>query len=115
MEEVAKVTQRDEARLSGENLGNLLANTVREVGLELSCLIGQGYDTAKRMSSHAVGVAAVITRELAPEGQYYHCAMHVFNLVAATLTRIHVSETAWISMRIFQQQSKAKFSSQTDG
>lgn len=52
---------------------------LRDKGVDVTYLCGQGYDGAANMSGRLNGVQAVIQREH-PAALYMHCASHSLNL-----------------------------------
>ena len=69
-------------RITGEALACTLLTTLRNVGLPVENLRGQGYDGAASMSCNTVDVQARI-REDAPLVVYTHCSSHCLNIVLA--------------------------------
>ncbi|XP_041372811.1 52 kDa repressor of the inhibitor of the protein kinase-like [Gigantopelta aegis] len=69
-------------RITGKALACTLLTTLRNAGLPVENLRGQGYDGAASMSSNTVGVQARIRKE-APLAVYTHCSSHCLNLVLA--------------------------------
>jgi hypothetical protein len=55
-------------------------NSIKEKGLALEKLRGQGYDGAATVSGVYSGVQARI-KEMQPRAIYVHCALHILNLV----------------------------------
>jgi len=68
---------------------------LKEWGLHLDDIVGQGYDGAASMSSERVGLQARIRAE-APLAVYVHCSGHSLNLVIALAAVCHASETHYI-------------------
>lgn len=64
---------------TGENLANTIIQKLKEVGLSLEFLRGQGYDGGANMSGKYRGVQARILN-LQPKATYTHCASHRLNL-----------------------------------
>jgi len=69
-------------RITGDVIASTLLREMEDMGLDLSYLVGQGYDGAANMSSERVGVQGRIKRE-APLATYTHCSGHALNLVIA--------------------------------
>ena len=65
--------------LSGEGLCNLILNELRDLGLDISNLRGQGYDGGANFSGQFRGVQARILT-VQPLAFYTHCAAHCLNL-----------------------------------
>ena len=53
------------------------------MGLDMSCLVGQGYNGASVMSSSKNGVQSKITAQY-PNATYVHCRSHVLNLAISS-------------------------------
>ena len=64
------------ARVRAVDIADAIMTTIVNLGLSLSSLRGQGYDSASTMSGSKTGVQAQI-RECQPKA---HCAGHSFNL-----------------------------------
>lgn len=79
--------EHSETRLSGKAIGETLLRKIRDLGLDLSLCVGQGYDGAGAMASERVGVSATIQNE-APLAFYFHCAMHCLNLSASAAIKV---------------------------
>jgi len=62
-----------------ENLANVIVQKLKELGLSLEFLRGQGYDGGANMSWKYKGVQARILN-LQPKASYTHCASHRLNL-----------------------------------
>jgi len=54
--------------------------SIRDLGLDLDVLVGQGYDGAAVMSGRFRGVRTLIAEKY-PKAQFVHCAAHTLNLV----------------------------------
>jgi len=70
------------SRITGDVIASTLLTEMEDMGLNLSYLVGQGYDGAANMSSARVGVQGRIKQE-APLATYMHCSGHALNLVIA--------------------------------
>ena len=78
-------------RITGQCIAEGIIGFLRDVGLEVEKVRGQGYDGASNMASARVGVQARI-KELAPLATYMHCSGHCLNLVIChlcSLTEVH--------------------------
>ena len=64
---------------TGENLANTIVQKLKEIGLSLEFLRGQGYGGGANMSGKYRGVQARILN-LQPKAIYTHCASHRLNL-----------------------------------
>ena len=67
-------------RITGEEIAGTIVKFLRDHGITLEGMRGQGYDGAANMSSDRVGVQKCI-RDLAPHATYIHCHSHSLNLV----------------------------------
>ncbi|KAL4119471.1 hypothetical protein QTP88_012278 [Uroleucon formosanum] len=67
---------------TGENLANTIIQKLKEIGLSLEFLRGQGYDSGANMSGKYHGVQARILN-LQPKATYTHCASHHLTLIKA--------------------------------
>lgn len=72
---------------TGKEISQTLLETVKNLGLDLNMLRGQGYDGAANMSGRHNGVQAII-RQLYPSAIYVHCASHTLNLCLNTASKI---------------------------
>ena len=68
------------ADLTGEGIANKILNFVRNLGLDMTYMVGQGYDGASSMSGKFNGTQAIIRQQF-PNAIYVHCASHALNLV----------------------------------
>ena len=66
--------------LSGAGIAKQILNTLQDNQLDLSHMVGQGYDGASAMSGNLNGVQAHV-RKAAPTAVYVHCSSHSLNLV----------------------------------
>lgn len=69
-------------RITGEAISEAIITTLRNLGLDIKNIRGQGYDGASNMSSDNVGVQRRI-KEQSPKAAYVHCSGHCLNLVIA--------------------------------
>ncbi|XP_025191788.1 52 kDa repressor of the inhibitor of the protein kinase-like [Melanaphis sacchari] len=65
--------------VTGLGLATVLLNTLKELGLDLDKLRGQGYDGAATMSGNFRGVQAIVKKSY-PKALYTHCVSHSLNL-----------------------------------
>jgi len=72
---------------TGHNLALLIMQCLRDLNLDCTYLVGQGYDGAANMSGVFNGVQAII-RENCPHALYLHCASHSLNLAICTASGI---------------------------
>ena len=63
-------------RMDAQSISDTLLSTIQKWGLDLACLVGQGYDGATVMSSSKNGVQSKI-KEKCPNATYVHCRSHV--------------------------------------
>jgi len=80
-------TEHNEIKLCGKAIGDTLLRHIKDFGLDLQYLVGQGYDGAALMSSERVGVCSVI-KSATPLADYFHCCMHALNLSCSRATKI---------------------------
>ena len=73
-----KISKRD-----AETIAEAIVSTIQQWGLDMSCLVGQGYDGASVMSSSNNGVQAKV-KVLYPNATYVHCRSHVLNLAISS-------------------------------
>lgn len=60
---------------------------LKDAGLILSNLVGQGYDGCSTMAGKEAGVNRIIQKEL-PKALFFHCASHKLNLVINDLNEV---------------------------
>lgn len=65
--------------LTGKGLSVLILETLRDLGINCSMMVGQGYDGAAAMSGSFKGVQAEIRKKY-PCALYVHCSSHCLNL-----------------------------------
>ena len=73
--------------LSGEGLSNQILKLLRDLGLDLNRMRGQGYDGAASMSGKFNGAQAKISA-MYPLAVYVHCACHCLNLALLPLVML---------------------------
>ena len=71
------------AKMDAQTIADALVSTLQKWGLNLSFLVGQGYDGASVMSSSRNGVQAKIAVKY-PNATYVHCRSHVLNLAISS-------------------------------
>ena len=64
---------------TGQQLYELLTDTLTSLGFKLPNLVGEGYDGASNMSGKTLGLAAKM-KAVAPKSLYVHCHAHRLNL-----------------------------------
>ena len=72
--------------LDAQGLSTYILDTLRHFGLDVACIVSQGYDGASMMSGRCNGVQQRI-KEVAPQALYVHCYAHCLNLVLVDATR----------------------------
>ncbi|XP_028966491.1 zinc finger MYM-type protein 1-like [Galendromus occidentalis] len=82
----------DVVEKTGAGLARTILDNLREEGLDVRNLRGQGYDGCSSMSGQYKGVQAQIKAEV-PKALYFHCASHCLNLAL-----VHSSEI--VSIRL---------------
>ena len=84
MDIIQRATAQDvqgELHLTGSVIGSIFLSIVKELGLNLSRCVGQGYDGASVLASDRVGASSKFRSE-SNHAYYFHCAMHCLNLSA---------------------------------
>ena len=66
--------------LTAESLSNAIQDEMKQIGVNIHNLVGQGYDGAAVMSGKCAGVQEKI-RTIVPQALYVHCFAHRLNLV----------------------------------
>ena len=79
---------------SGRALAEKIQGNLRDWGLPLQNLRGQGYDGASNMSGNLNGCAKAI-HEQQPEALYLHCASHLLNLAVMSMTTVQPVRNMW--------------------
>lgn len=65
--------------LTGAGLAETILSELKDCGLDLSLLVGQGYDGASAMKGQFSGVQALVKKDY-PAALYVHCSAHCLNL-----------------------------------
>ena len=65
--------------LTGKGLSQSILDTLRSYDLDLSKMVGQGYDEASAMSGQFKGVQMEV-QKVCPTAAYVHCSSHCLNL-----------------------------------
>lgn len=73
--------------LTAENVTKVILQRCEELHLDMSKLVGQGYDGAATMCGHVSGVQTRI-KEKYPNARYVHCASHRLNLALSNAMSI---------------------------
>ena len=64
----------------GETIFRLITDKMKDLGLDLSGVVGLGFDGASNMSGANKGVATRFKEECSPKAVYIHCYGHLLNL-----------------------------------
>lgn len=70
-------------KMDAQTIADALLSTLQKWGLDMSFLVGQGYDGASVMSSGRNGVQAKIAEKY-PHAVYVYCRSHVLNLAISS-------------------------------
>lgn len=73
--------------MSAKGISEVILDRCKEYGLDMSKLLGQGYDGCSAMAGHISGVQARI-KESYPKAIFTHCAAHRLNLVVQKLSSV---------------------------
>jgi hypothetical protein len=73
--------------MTGVGLANTILSRLKQFQLDLTYLVGQGYDGASAMSGIFNGVQAIIRDEF-PAASYVHCASHSLNLTLSSACKL---------------------------
>lgn len=68
--------------LTGKALAGKILDSLESYGVDLTGLIGQGYDGASAMSGHYNGVCKIV-QDKYPKALFVHCAAHSLNLAVS--------------------------------
>ena len=97
---------------SGEAIAEKLKTTVKNLGLDIGDIRGQGYDGASNMSGASAGVAKRL-RDENDLAIYVHCFAHRLNLCVAASCKepviTHMMNTVRIVSEFFQYPKRAEF------
>ena len=97
---------------SGEAIAEKLKTTVKNLGLDVGNVRGQGYDGASNMSGASAGVAKRI-QDVNPLAIYVHCFAHRLNLCVAASCKqpliTHMMDTVRVVSEFFQYPKRAEF------
>ncbi len=75
--------------IKGEQICELIKETVRKLGLDMRDCRGQGYDGAGSMAGKHIGAASLIKTDF-PSAVYVHCAAHRLNLCVSFLQDVRI-------------------------
>ena len=95
MDIIQRATAQDvqgELCLTGSVIGSIFLSIVKELGLNLSRCVGQGYDGASVLASDRVGASSKFCSE-SNHAYYFHCAMHCLNLSAMKTVSVETFTT----------------------
>lgn len=99
----------EDVKLSGKAIGSVIVSHIEKLKLKEVVVVGCGFDGAASMSSAKVGAAAVL-KDQYPLADYFHCCMHVLNLVASqacTVTDIrHCQDIVGETVAFFNYSAK---------
>ena len=70
--------------VSSKGITTTTLNMLREIGLDIGLIHGQGYDGASTVSGQWKGVQAEV-KNFTPVAPYVHCSSHVLNLICKQL------------------------------
>ncbi|XP_022175945.1 52 kDa repressor of the inhibitor of the protein kinase-like [Myzus persicae] len=73
--------------LSGSGLASVILENLKNHGIILEKMVGQGYDGAAAMSGHLNGVQSIVRRTF-PRALYVHCSAHSLNLAISDACKI---------------------------
>ena len=73
--------------MTGEGLATSILTRLGQMPVDLSYMVGQGYDGASAMSGVFNGVQAIILRQ-DPSAIYVHCSSHCLNLILSTACKL---------------------------
>lgn len=83
--------------VTGHGIATKIIQELQELGIDLSGLVGMGFDGASAMSGHMSGAQATI-RQQYPAALYVHCAAHCLNLVISKSSEIAAIRNCWGSI-----------------
>ena len=86
-------------KMDAQTIADALLSTLQQWGVNLSFLVGQGYDGASVMSSSKNGVQAKIAEKF-PNATYIHCRSHVLNLANLAAAPVYDLSVTFL-MRFF--------------
>ena len=73
---------------TAEGLANTIITNSLEFGLDMTKLVGQGYDGCSTMAGKEGGVQAIIRKKY-PKAAFVHCSSHKLNLVVNDLNNVN--------------------------
>ena len=82
-----------ETGLSGQALSTLIMEGIRNLGLDMECCRGQGYDGAGNMSGKYQGAASLIQNDY-HRAIYVNCAAHRLNLCVTHSSKLFTLRTS---------------------
>ena len=92
---VTFVSTRD---TTGETIAKVILNQMSQWGLDLSKIVGQGYDGAGNMSGRTKGAQARIS-SVHPAAVYVHCKNHSLNLAIVHACKQKIVSNMFVSLR----------------
>ena len=84
--------------LSGAGLASQLVKILQRHKIDMTKMVGQGYDVAAAMSGRDKGVQQYISSEV-PTASYSHCMLHVLNLCLIKATEVKELQAAVACMK----------------
>ena len=96
--------------LTGAGLAAQLLATLRANGIDISTMVGQGYDGAAAMSGEMNGVQKHV-QDACPQACYSHCASHALNLClvhAAKIREVQATATTMTAVTNFFNESNKR-------
>jgi len=97
--------------LSGCDLVSVILENLKNHGINLEKMVGQGYDGAAAMSGHLNGVQAIVRRTF-PRALYVHCSTHSLNLAISDACKISAIRNCVGSVSVFALFFGAQLSEQ---
>ena len=95
---------------SGQGIAKQILSILAEIGLDIDCMVGQGYDGAAAMSGIKNGVQKHV-RDVCSSAVYTHCAAHSLNLCllkAAEIPEIQKAVTLMYDIAAFFKDSSKR-------
>ena len=95
---------------SGQGIAKQILSILAEIGLDIDCMVGQGYDGAAAMSGIKNGVQKHV-RDVCSIAVYTHCAAHSLNLCflkAADISEIQKAVTLMNDIAVFFKDSSKR-------
>lgn len=74
-------------KCDAQSIAHAILQYLEDIGLDMSKLVGQGYDGCATMSGHIRGVQQIINDKY-PKALFFHCSSHKLNLVINDLNKV---------------------------